>query len=80
MSNCPPIGCLRAHYGGRQMGAETRGGAYPDFYFFCSLFGPIWPELRSKIARAGAAGHGPRGPTAACAKAKRVSAIDNAEV
>ena len=29
----PPIGCMRDHYGGRQMGAETRGGAYPEFYF-----------------------------------------------
>ena len=67
------------HYGGRQLGAETRGGAYPDFYFFCSLFGPIWPELRSK-ARAGAASHGPRVPTAPGAKDKRASAIDDTEV
>ena len=68
-----PILCMWDHYGGRQLGAETRGGAYIAFYFFCSLlFGPIWPELRSTKARAGAAGHGPRGPTAPCAKAKRV--------
>ena len=35
MSNCPPISCMRDRYGSRQMGAETRGGAYPDFYFVC---------------------------------------------
>ena len=30
-----PILCMRDHCGGWQLGAETRGGAYPDFYFFC---------------------------------------------
>ena len=40
MSNCPPIGCMRAHYGGRQLGDETRGGAYPDFFLFT-----FWPHL-----------------------------------
>ena len=30
--------CMRDHYGGRQLGAETRDGAYPDFYFSARSF------------------------------------------
>ena len=71
---------MRDYYGGRQLGAETRGGAYPAFYFLCSLFGPIWPELRSKIARAGVAGHGPRESALSGAEAKRTEIPKDAEL
>ena len=29
---------MRDHYGGRQLGAETRDGAYQDFYFSARSF------------------------------------------
>ena len=41
-----PIICMSDHNGGRQLGAETRGGAYPGFYFSVHFL-----EQRTRVRR-----------------------------